>query len=87
MDFIKEHISWFWIIHNIIIDTEQKDSILAYSIYKQLEFETAKAGQTIIKYGDEGDTFYIILKGAVEIYIPVTIEVNLKMLEYTKLLH
>lgn len=45
-----------------------------------------KAGESIIKYGDIGDTFYIIVKGAVDVYVPVEAKVELTLLELTRLI-
>lgn len=45
-----------------------------------------KSGESIIKYGDIGDTFYIIVKGAVDVYVPVETKVELTLLELTRLI-
>ena len=40
---------------------------------------------TIFKYGDVGDLFYIIIKGTVGVFVPVICNVHLSYLEYYKL--
>ena len=45
-------------------------------ITKICRLETAEKDSTIIKYGDIGDKFYIVLEGSVEIFKPKFIEIN-----------
>ena len=35
-----------------------------------MKIESCKKGRSIIKYGDRGDKFYIILKGKVSCQVP-----------------
>ena len=39
-------------------------------ISERVFFQFVNGGQTVFKYGDMGDTFYIILKGEVSVIVP-----------------
>ena len=41
-------------------------------IYNAMKYESIKQNNYVIRYGEFGTTFYIILKGKVEVRIPVT---------------
>tara|TARA_B110000285_G_C15055044_1_gene579102 strand:+ start:123 stop:725 length:603 start_codon:yes stop_codon:yes gene_type:complete len=41
----------------------------SYEIASSLKFEKFKAGEKVVNFGDEGDKFYIILKGVVSVQI------------------
>ena len=46
------------------MDKEQKRYIC-----EKLKYKEAKAGDTIIKQGDAGDEFFIIIKGTVSVFV------------------
>lgn len=54
VDFIKKYM-------------EEGNLTLPKALYRELGYYKAEQGQTVIKYGDIGDTFYILLKGAVDV--------------------
>lgn len=41
----------------------------SFEIASALKFEKFKAGDKVVNFGDEGDKFYIILKGVVSVQI------------------
>lgn len=55
-------------------------------IVKFAKLEVFLADETIIKFGEFGDKFYIILKGSVSIYKPYYIEKQLSPIEFSNLL-
>lgn len=66
--------------------TDQGDYDVSHQWFKELGYWAFSPGETIIKYGDIGYTFYVIVKGMVDIYVPFTATVNYTILEFTKLL-
>ena len=59
---------------------------LAYQCLREFQYHFAKKGDTIIKYGDIGDKFYIIWKGFVDVYVPVEKRVDFNSVELAKLI-
>ena len=55
-------------------------------IVKYAKLEIFLEDETIIKYGEFGDKFYIILQGSVSIYKPIYIEKQLTPIEFSDLL-
>lgn len=55
-------------------------------IVKFAKLEVFLPDETIIKFGEYGDKFYIILKGSVSIYKPIYIEKQLTPIEFSNLL-
>ena len=45
-------------------------------IYECLQYRVYKKGETLCKYGDIGDRFFIILKGQVGILVPQIVETD-----------
>ena len=64
---------------------DQGDFIVIHQCFKELGYTYANKGETIIRYGDIGKTFYIIIRGAVDVYVPIETKVTLSYLEFTKL--
>ena len=65
---------------------EEGNFDLSYNCLKEFRFKHADAGQSIIRYGELGQTFYIIIKGAVDVYIPNEVKVGLSVLELGRLI-
>jgi signal-transduction protein with cAMP-binding, CBS, and nucleotidyltransferase domain len=59
----------------------------SYEIASSLKFEKFKAGEKVVNFGDDGDKFYIILKGVVSVQIrnPRIQDYRLQEREYNKL--
>ena len=56
--------------------------------YSKLEYRRVdKVGERVWKFGEIGDTFYIILKGEVTVHVPSYTEVHLDDFEMYKLMH
>ncbi|CAI2376816.1 unnamed protein product [Moneuplotes crassus] len=56
-------------------------------LYQNLSYYYANPNETVIKYGEVGDSFFILMKGEVEVFIPVTVTTRLSDLEFIKLLN
>ena len=54
---------------------------------KELGYYFSHQGEVIIKYGEIGSTFYVIMKGSVDVYVPSETLVHLNQIEYSKLLN
>lgn len=65
---------------------DQGDYDISHQWFKELGYVWAQPGETIIKYMDIGDTFYIIVKGMVDVFVPSETTVNLTNIEFAKLL-
>ena len=50
--------------------TDDDISFINKYICTNMKIESCKKGRSIIKYGDRGDKFYIILKGKVSCQVP-----------------
>lgn len=59
---------------------------IAYHCLKEFRFKNAQHGEPIIRYGEMGNTFYIIVKGAVDVYIPFEVRVSLTNSELARLI-
>ena len=46
---------------------QEGNTDIPFQFYKNLGYLSVGPNETVIKYGDIGDTFYIIIKGAVEV--------------------
>ena len=66
---------------------EEGNFDVSYQCLREFQYRHADAGQSIIKYGDIGSTFYIIVKGSVDVYTPIEVKVNLNVLELAKLIN
>jgi CRP-like cAMP-binding protein len=58
---------------------ENESEDIIYQCCKELKYRKYEPGKKICKYGEEGDEFYVIIKGSVDIYTPKHIEVNLSI--------
>jgi len=58
------------------------DEDIIYQCCRELKYRKYHKNQRVITYGDEGNEFYIIIKGEVDILTPKTLEV---MLNHTEL--
>ena len=64
---------------------EQNNSLFQVEkITKIIKLKKYKKGDTIISYGEIGDTFYIVLEGYVEVFKPKYIEKNITPIEFLK---
>lgn len=66
---------------------DQGDFIVIHQCFKELGYYYAQTGETIINYGDIGETFFIIIRGAVDVYVPYETNVSISYLEFIKLIH
>ena len=53
-----------------------KPKIDMFKIYKALYLERFEKDEEICKFGEQGDTFYMILKGEVGIRVPINHKEN-----------
>jgi CRP-like cAMP-binding protein len=53
---------------------EDAESLTA--LFKSLKYEDCESGKAVFEYGDAGSTFYVILAGAVEIKVPMPVELE-----------
>ena len=65
---------------------EQENIEIYLRCLKLLGYKWAQPGDTIIQYNDIGDTFYVIIKGIVDVFCPCDTSVYLTIIEYNKLL-
>ena len=80
-DYLSQHFQYFKKLKN------EDSQLKVEKITKICRLEKAFKGEPIINYGEEGDKFYIVLEGIVEIYKPVYIEVELLPNEFINLLN
>ena len=45
--------------------------------FRVMQFEEHPCGEVLFNFGDEGDLFYVILKGQVSVEIPIPCEVEM----------
>ena len=79
--YLSEHYQYF-----IKLKEAKESEKKIEKIVKFAKLEVFLEGETIIKYGEFGDKFYIILKGSVSIYKPIYIEKQLTPVEFSNLL-
>ena len=53
-------------------------------LYKCMKCEIKKPGESIVKYGEKGTAFYIILSGKVSVRIPVEYSQEMRIFDYEK---
>ena len=75
-NYLSENFSYFKKIRDNG-DTSKLEKLIAV-----LNLETFKANQNIIRFGEEGDKFYILLDGTVGIYKPIYVQKDMKLKEY-----
>lgn len=56
-------------------------------IYKAMNFTSLNAGDYVMKFGEKGSTFYIILRGKVAVRVQCNVERNFEFRELLELLH
>ena len=79
--YLSEHYQYF-----IKLKEAKESEKKIEKIVKYVKLEIFLEDETIIKYGEFGDKFYIILKGSVSIYKPIYIETQLSPIEFSNLL-
>ena len=80
-DYLSKNFQYFQKLKN------EDSQLKVEKITKICRLEKAFKGEPIINYGEEGDKFYIVLEGIVEIYKPKYIEVELLPNEFINLLN
>lgn len=65
----------------------QKDLMSYHLCIKELGYYFARQGEVIVRYGEFGSTFFVIIKGIVDVYVPSMATVQLDQIEYSKLLN
>ena len=75
-NYLSENFSYFKKIRDNG-DTSKLEKLIAV-----LNLETFKSNQNIIRFGEEGDKFYILLDGTVGIYKPIYVQKDMKLKEY-----
>jgi len=56
--------------------TELRDPVSVQSLFTHLRLAEYKAGETVFRFGDRGQLFYIIIDGEVDIRTPAPIELQ-----------
>lgn len=56
--------------------------MVLYNLTNQFEYKFKKKNSYLFNYGDTGDKFYVIIKGNVNILIPVEVNYNMSYYEY-----
>lgn len=77
LKYFIEELSFF---QSLKKENEADDDII-YQCCKELKYRRYAPGETICKYGEEGNEFYVIIKGKVTVYTPKTIEVTKTLTE------
>ena len=79
-EYLSEHYQYFTKLKN-------KDSQLKVEkITKVCRIEKFSPGESIIKYGEIGDKFYIVLEGIVEVFTPKYVEVEMYPKDFIRFL-
>ena len=79
-EYLSDHYQYF-------MKLKMKDSQLKVEkITKVCRIEKFLPGESIIKYGEIGDKFYIVLEGTVEVYTPKYVETEMYPNDFIKLL-
>lgn len=55
------------------LNLEVNNEKLKQEFFKSMEFKTYKQNEVVFNYGDQGDLFYVILKGKVSVKVPTIV--------------
>ena len=80
-NYLTSHIEYFQKLKRTENDTKLEKIIAV------CKYETFDKGKDIVKYGEIGDKFYILVNGSVNVYIPIYKEVNITNFEYMQLMY
>ena len=58
------------------VEKLREDADSLSGLFKSLKYEDCDSGKAVFEYGQSGSTFYVILAGAVEIRVPMPVELE-----------